>query len=105
MSSSLVSRPPYGESRLGEAELPEGDPAGRGVSLSPDIPGSSTFAKPPGEGPREPRKDDDSIYRVDDADDLLKNQTKPDSIDHSDAKPTYRRPGPHDGPNKTKYPY
>jgi hypothetical protein len=73
--------------------------------LSPDIPGTKTFAKPPEEGPREPGVGDSSIYRVDDADSLLKHQTKPDEIDHSHAQPTFRRPGPHYGPNKTKYPY
>jgi hypothetical protein len=104
VSSPLVSRPPYGEV-TGESGLPKGDPAGRGVGLDPEIPGSSTFAKPPEEGPREPRKDNESIHRVDDADDLLKDQSRSDEIDHSHAKPTYRRPGPHDETNKTKYPY
>lgn len=104
MNSPLVSRPPYGEV-TGESGLPKGDPAGRGVGLDPEIPGSSTFAKPSEEGPREPRTDNESIHRVDDADDLLKDQSRPDEIDHSHAKPTYRRPGPHDETNKTKYPY
>jgi hypothetical protein len=96
---------PYRKNPLAVSGLPEGDPAGRGVSLDPDIPGTSTFAKPSDEGPREQSKDDESIYRVDDADDLAKSQTKPDSIDHSHARPTQRRPGPHYGPSKTKYPY
>lgn len=105
MTSPLVQRPPYGENRLGESGLPKGDPGGKGVSLDPKIPGTSTFAKPSDEEPREQSKDDESIYRVDNADDLLKDQSKPDQIDHSKAKPTTRRPGPHHGPNKTKYPY
>jgi len=105
MSSPLVVRPAYGENRLGEAELPTGDAAGRGVSLDPEIPGSSTFAKPSEESPRQQEKNDESMYKVDDADDLLKDQSRSDQIDHSKAKPTMRRPGPHDGPSKTKYPY
>lgn len=90
---------------LSQSGLPSGDPAGKGVSLSPDIPGNSTFSKPSLEEPREPSTGDSSIYRVDNADDLLKDQTTPDGIDHSKANPTFRRPGPHYGPNKTKYPY
>lgn len=105
MTSPLVSRPPYGEVIVGESGLPKGTPGGKGVSLDPEIPGSSTFAKPSDEGPREQSKDNESIYRVDNADDLLKDQSKSDEIDHSKGGPTFRRPGPHDGPNKTKYPY
>lgn len=90
---------------LGVSRLPQGTPAGRGVSLDPSIPGTSTFAKPSDEPPREPNKDDESIYRIDNADDLGKKQTTPDENDQSNSKPTYRRPGPHRGPNKTKYPY
>jgi len=104
MGGPLVTRPPYGENRLGESGLPKGDPGGKGVSLSPDIPGSSTFAKPSEEGPREPSKSDESMYHVDNADDLLKDQSKSDEIDHSKARPTMRRPGP-DDTSKTKYPY
>jgi hypothetical protein len=49
--------------------------------------------------------EDKSIYKVDGPDDLLKDQTRQDDIDHSEAKPTFRRPGPHVDDNKTKYPY
>lgn len=93
------------ETHLAQSGLPSGDPGGKGVSLSPDIPGTSTYAKPSDEGPREPKVQDNSMYHVDDADSLLKDQNRPDEIDHSKAKPTWRRPGPHEGPNKTKYPY
>lgn len=105
MAGPLVTRPPYGEERLGESGLPKGDPAGRGVSIDPDLPGTATFSKPSEEGPREQRKDDESMYRVDNADDLLKDQSRSDEIDHSRAQPAYRRPGPHSETNKTKYPY
>lgn len=86
-----------------ESKLPEGDPAGRGVSLDPAIPGTSTFAKPSGEPPRGQGVEDSSIYRVTDADSLLKSQTTPDSIDLQNLHPSYTTPGPVDSP-KTKYP-
>lgn len=108
MTQPLVLRPPYGTSSgapVSESKLPQGEPAQKGISLDPEIPGSATWAKPSGEPPREPGKGDDSIYRVDDADDLLKDQTTPDNINHENARPTYRRPGPHVDYNKTKYPY
>lgn len=108
MTQPLVLRPPYGTANgapVAESKLPSGDPASKGVSLDPEIPGSATWAKPSGEPPREQGKGDQSMYHVDNADDLLKDQTTPDSINHELAKPTYRRPGPHVDYNKTKYPY
>jgi len=103
MNQPLVSRPPYG-SFVSQSGLPQGDPAGRGVSLDPSIPGAATCAKPSGEDPREPEVEESSIYRMDNADGLLKDQRKPDEIDHSEARPTYQRPGEQNSP-KTKYPY
>jgi len=111
MNSPLVSRPAYGYGRaaipVSESKLPKGDPGGKGLSLDPGIPGQSTFAKPSEEGPREPRTDDESIHRVDNADDLLKDQSKTDQTDWSDLSPAYNRPGEPDpdGATKTKYPY
>lgn len=110
MTRPLVLRPPYGSGQgqgvsISESKLPDGPPTQRGLSLSPDIPGAATFAKPSDEPPRKQRKDDESIHRIDDADDLLKDQTVPDSIDHSELKPTYQSPGKQDGSPKTKYPY
>lgn len=102
VSRPLITRPSYGV--VGEAKLPVGDPAGKGVSLDPEIPGTSTYAKPSGESPREQGTDDESMYRVDNADDLLKDQSKSDQIDHSRGGPTMVRPGP-DETSKTKYPY
>jgi hypothetical protein len=88
------------------AELPSGDPAGRGISLDPSIPGASTFAKPvddirnpDGEGK------DESMYRVEEPGDLGKKQTQPDEIDHSDAHPSFNGLGKPDPSTKTKYPY
>lgn len=101
---------PYGIAggpALSESKLPSGDPAGKGVSLSPDIPGSATFAKPSDEGPREPSTNDQSMYHVDNADDLLKDQGKADEIDNSHADPSYNGLGerPDNDYSKTKYPY
>jgi hypothetical protein len=91
---------------IAESKLPSGDPAGKGVSLDTELPGQSTFAKPSGESPRDPQVEDTSMYRRDNADDLLKDQTLPDSRDHQHARPTYRRPGPHvDDDSITRYPY
>jgi hypothetical protein len=106
----LVLRPPYGTAggpAFSESKLPSGDPAGKGVSLAPDIPGAATFAKPSQEGPREPSKNDQSIYHVDNADDLLKDQGRGDEIDHSHANPSYNGLGnrPNNDYSKTKYPY
>jgi hypothetical protein len=77
------------------------------VSLDSDIPGSATFAKPSEEDARQPNIEDSSMYKVDDADDLLKDQGRGDEIDHSEAKPTYNRPGPRTDKdyNETHYPY
>jgi len=111
MNSPLVSRPAYGYGRaaipVSESKLPKGDPGGKGLSLDPGIPGQSTFAKPSEEGPREPRTDDESIHRVDHADDLLKDQSKTDQTDWSDLSPAYNLPGEPDpdARTKTKYPY
>lgn len=111
MAQPLVLRPAYGaplgsSSPVAESGLPSGGPLQKGVSVDPDIPGSSTFAKPSEEDERKPDVEDSSMYKVDDADDLLKDQTKPDAIDHQNARPTLRRPGPHvDDDSITRYPY
>ena len=109
MTQPLVLRPPYaaGGTPTAVSGLPGTGPSDRGVSLDKDIPGEATFAKPSEEGPREPDVEDSSMYKVDDADNLLKDQNRQDEIDHSDAKPTYNRPGPRTDKdyNETHYPY
>lgn len=109
MIQPLVLRPPYaaGGTPVAESGLPGTGPSDRGVSLDSDIPGSATFAKPSEEDARQPDVEDTSMYKVDDADDLLKDQGKGDEIDHSEAKPTYNRPGPRTDKdfNQTPYPY
>jgi len=98
-----VSRPPYGET-LAVAELPGGEPAQKGISLDPGIPGSSTFSKPV-DDIRKPENKDESIYRVESPDDLTKDQTNPDQIDHSQAKPSYNGLGKPEPRDTSPYPY
>jgi hypothetical protein len=112
MAQPLVLRPPYGTSGIAESKLPDGGgPAQKGVSLDPSIPGSSTYAKPSDEAPRETGKDDESIHRQDNADDLTKGpQTTPDERDHGQTfSPSYAPPvggkSDQDVTEKTKWPY
>lgn len=111
MVSPLVSRPGYGYGRpatpVSEAKLPDGGPAVKGLPLDSDIPGTSTFNKPV-DDIREPRKDDESIYRVDNADDLLKDRSRvdvrEDNADKHDGIGAYGK-GQWDSTSKPKYPY
>lgn len=89
------------------AELPTGGPSDRGLPLDPGIPGTQTFAKPEGDV-REPRKDDESIRRVDNADDLTKDRSRIDTReDNADKHDGIGSPGKGewDTTIKTKYPY
>ncbi len=77
------------------------------MPLDSGIPGSSTYAKPE-EDIRAPRKDDEPIKRVDDADDLLKDRSKVDTReDSADKHDGIGQMGlaPWDTTIKTKYPY
>jgi hypothetical protein len=109
MNQPLVSRPPYGGGNFGspqaEAKLPEGSPAGKGVSLDSDISGYKTYAKPVDDIRTTP-KNDGSMFRVDGPDDIPKEQTTPDSNDTlMDARPSFNEGiGEQDSP-KTKFPY
>lgn len=108
MTSPLVLRPAYGSrDPLAEAKLPEGSPAGKGLSLDDSIPGERTFAKPEDDkstGESDPK--DESIYRVDGPRDLGKSQNRSDEIDHSNAQPSFVGLGkPDERSPKTKYPY
>ena len=100
----LVSRPAYG--LVSESKLPGGGPSGKGLPLDSGIPGTSTFAKPE-EDIREQGKDDESIYRVDNADDMTKDRGRIDVREDNSGKHDgigYTAPGP-DVTDKTKYPY
>ncbi len=89
---------------LAESKLPSGTPGGKGVPLRDDIPGSKTYSQPE-ESTRNTAPKDESIYRVDQADDLVKDQSQPDQIDHSQAKPSSYGLGESYETGKTKYPY
>jgi hypothetical protein len=88
--------------------MPGGGPVPRGLSLDPNVPGSATYAKP-AEDVREAPTEDESIHKVDNADDLTKKQdvTPPDERDHSGFHPSIVAPGEPDpdDTSKTKYPY
>jgi hypothetical protein len=92
---------------VGEAKLPSGGPAGHGIPLDSGIPGQATFNKPE-DDIRQPRKDDENIYRVEDADDLLKDRsridTREDNADKHDGLGYYGE-GHWDSSGKPKYPY
>lgn len=92
---------------VGEAKLPEGGPSDKGLPLDSGIPGTSTFNKPE-EDIRKPRTDDENIYRVEDADDLLKDRsridTREDNAGHHDGIGAYGE-GHWDSTSKPKYPY
>jgi len=108
LTQPLISRPPYGEGQprmpLAVAELPGGGPADTGISLDPSIPGEATFSKPV-DDIRKPENEDESMYRVEGPDDMTKDQTVPDSIDHSKASPSFNSGKPSEEGGKTKYPY
>lgn len=106
MTSPLVSRPPYGETRTKDAEsgLPQGDPAGRGLPLDDGIPGTKTYVKPVEETGKAPPKDE-SAYRVDSPENLQKDRSRIDVVDHSDGDTSFNGLGKPEGGSKTKYPY
>lgn len=86
------------------AELPEGAPADKGISLDPSIPGESTFSKPVDDVRKDDPKDE-SMYRVEEPGDLGKKQERGDEIDHSDAHPSFNGLGKPNPRTTTPYPY
>lgn len=92
----------------GESRLPSGDPAGRGIPLDPDISGQSTFNKPENDKRDSDRSTDTSIFRMDNADGLLKDQSIPDTNEENANKHDgigWSGGGEQDASPKTKYPY
>lgn len=111
LTQPLVSRPAYGERsipNLAQSKLPSGGPADRGLPLDKAIPGTSTFNKPEDDIRDFDKPKDESIYRVDNADDLLKDQSKievnEDNADKHDGIGAWGE-GKWDTTVKTKYPY
>lgn len=112
LQQPLVSRPAYGEGRgtVAESGLPGGGPSNKGLPLDSGIPGTSTFTKPQDAPVRDFDKGkDESIYRTDNADDLLTDRervdTREDNADKHDGiggygKGEWDKTGP-----KSRYPY
>ena len=117
LAQPLTSRPGYGEGdpalprgSVGESKLPSGPPAGKGVGLDPDIPGTRTFAKPTDDVRDFDKSEEGSIYERESPDQMAKPQDDADpgdERDHSEFKPTSTPPGgrPEDDNAITKYPY
>ena len=106
MNKPLVSRPPYGNPQA-TAQLPQGDPAGKGLPLGDDVAGYETFVKPLDDNGTSDTPSEGSIYRTDTPRDWAKPQEGDDSIDHSRATPSYMGLGERD-PNDysiTRYPH
>jgi len=123
----LVTRPAYGEGgpalpkgdqRMGESGLPGGGPSNvsklpdggessKGLSLDSRIPGTSTHDKDEKDVRDFDKGKDESIYRTDNADDLLTNreriQVKDENANKHDGIGAWGK-GEWEGP-KTKYPY
>lgn len=114
----LVTRPAYGEGRaalpkgddrLAESGLPEGGPASKGLPLDNSIPGSSTHDKDEKHVREFDKPDDESPYRIDNADDLLTHRERgpefrEDNANKHDGIGAWGK-GEWDSSSKTKYPY
>ena len=111
LQQPLVSRPAYGEGRgtVAESGLPGGGPSNKGLPLDSGIPGSATFNKPSEEEARDFDKGkDESIYRTDNADDLLTDRERVDTREDNAKKEngvSYMPTSEWDSSTKTKYPY
>ncbi len=94
---------------MGESKLPGGSPAKRGIPLDPSIPGQSTYNKPEDDLRDPDSGQDESIYRRDNADDLLKtDQSGRDNREENADKHDglgWSGGGKQDASPKTKYPY
>lgn len=111
----LVTRPAYGSAGQGtfaQSELPGGGPSDKGLPLESGIPGSATHNKEE-DDVREPDKHDgDSLYSVDNADDLLSDRDRVDFRDENNGGHDGIRPWDNggnadwdDATSKTKWPY
>lgn len=107
----LVSRPAYGAGHgtVAESGLPGGGPSNKGLPLDSGIPGSATFNKPSGEEARDfDNGKDESIYRTDNADDLLTDRDRIDTREDNAKKEngiSYMPTSEWDSSTKSKYPY
>ena len=112
----LITRPAYGEGRqalptgperLSASSLPGGGPPDRGLSLDQRIPGTSTHDKDERDVRDFDHAKDETIYRTDNADDLLTHRERIEFKDENarkhDGIGAWGK-GEWEGP-KTKYPY
>lgn len=94
---------------MAESGLPGTGPSDKGLSLDSDIPGTQTYTKPLDDVREPDRAEPGSIYRRDNADDLVKPQDsrENDERHHEDFKPELGGPGgrPPDDKAITKVPY
>jgi len=111
LSQPLVTRPGYGRERtVAESGLPSGGPSDKGLPVDSGIPGTQTFAKPVDDIREFDKAEDKSIYRTDNADDLLTKRDRIDVREDNANKPNgigemgLGKPDPKDY-SKTKYPY
>lgn len=111
MTQPLVTRPAYGHGGssmpTSESKLPGGGPSDRGLPLDSGIPGTQTFSKPV-QDIRSPNKDDESIHRIDNPDDISKDRSRIDTVEDNANKNDgigQMGKGVWDTTNKTKYPY
>lgn len=107
----LITRPAYGKGHrtVAESGLPEGPPAGKGVSVDQKLPGTKTFVKDTDAPARDFDKgDDESLYRTDNADDQLQSrdriEVKDENANKHDSVGQWGK-GEWDSSSKTKYPY
>lgn len=116
LKQPLVTRPAYGEGdaalprgdeRVGESGLPGGGPPDKGLSLDNSIPGTSLHDKDEKHVRDFDKGKDESIYRTENADDLLVDRQrvefKDDNANKHDGIGAWGK-GEWEGP-KTKYPY
>ena len=95
---------------LSESGLPDGGPGSKGLPLDPKIPGTSTHDKPE-EAIRESDKGkEESIYRTDNADDLLTSgdgpiPVKQENANKHDGIGAYGKGKQDERSPKTKWPY
>lgn len=99
---------PGSQGPVAESGLPSGGPSDKGLPLSPDIPGTSTFNKKVDDIRNFDKAEDEPIYRTDNADDQLTDRSRIDTREDNADKHNgigYLGRGEWDSSSKTKYPY
>lgn len=118
LTQPLVTRPAYGEGnpalpkgdeKVAESGLPGGGPSNKGLPIDSGIPGSKTFVKPQDDTRESDKGEDESIYRTDNADDLLTDReridVREDNANNHDGVGAWGKGKWDERSPKTKYPY